>query len=412
MNSGRPERYWPLALGVFLLLPAHNLADVIGLDVKAAFVLAVLWCLWKMFNAHKLRPSAATLRLTFAVCVLSAIGSLLSGSLHQLTLGVSLASILYLAKGVSYQVTGDACVRALVASSTIVLGGAWVGFFYALAGGSPILTVLNPDGAESYLYLTTFTNAVFGNIIRPAGVFDEPGALVMFIVLVVVINELRRGSWVVSVGLLMGSMITFSLMALLALLAYAFFRAASTKIGAVSLVATSIFLALAWGSLVPTNDVVSEMLFSRLERMEIRGGRLTGDNRSSQVEEFFRVVDAEVTLRGAKVSGDTSESDAHAANPFSIYYRSGIVIWLPYAILLVWLGWRATLGDSIVRFCAVTMLLLLLQRPYIYSVYWALPIWIVIATLQRSSERRIGRGSWISTRRHRIHLSRTRSLSS
>jgi hypothetical protein len=76
-----------------------------------------------------------------------------------------------------------------------ILIGGWIGFGYAFIGGNPIYQIINLETLKPIdFYLSTFTNSVAENVIRPSGLFDEPGALVMLSNLVVIINEVGGGS--------------------------------------------------------------------------------------------------------------------------------------------------------------------------------------------------------------------------
>jgi hypothetical protein len=92
-----------------------------------------------------------------------------------------------------------------------MLIGAYLGFVYALAGGAPIFSIKNPDNRTSWLYLTTFTNARIGRIIRPSGFFDEPGALSFFICITAMLRNINKRNSKITLLLLFTGFITLSL---------------------------------------------------------------------------------------------------------------------------------------------------------------------------------------------------------
>jgi len=92
----------------------------------------------------------------------------------------------------------------------VMLIGALFGVAYHLLGGSPILTLKNPDGRENHLYLTTFSNAETFTI-RPSGVFDEPGAFSFIICVLVALRSRLRLPLNSSFILIVGGLITQSI---------------------------------------------------------------------------------------------------------------------------------------------------------------------------------------------------------
>lgn len=93
----------------------------------------------------------------------------------------------------------------------ILLLGAIVGFIIAFVGTPPVFDFPNPDGRPNYFFYTTLSNAVFGNIIRPSGIYDEPGALSLYICAIAAIRHIHgKNNFFTWVLLLLG-FITLSL---------------------------------------------------------------------------------------------------------------------------------------------------------------------------------------------------------
>lgn len=70
-----------------------------------------------------------------------------------------------------------------------------VGFILVFVGIlGPLIEFPNIDGRPIFYFGCTFSNAVYGNIIRPSGFFDEPGALAFWGIYVLVINKIFIGN--------------------------------------------------------------------------------------------------------------------------------------------------------------------------------------------------------------------------
>jgi len=87
---------------------------------------------------------------------------------------------------------------------------AMIGVVYYNIGGSPLLTLVNPDGRENSLYLTTFSNAA-EFFIRPSAIYDEPGAFSFYICITVALRSLLGMPSRTSGLLLLGGLITLSI---------------------------------------------------------------------------------------------------------------------------------------------------------------------------------------------------------
>lgn len=85
-----------------------------------------------------------------------------------------------------------------------------IGMFYHLAGGSPLITLVNPDGRDNAFYLTTFSNAE-AFVIRPSAIYDEPGAFSFYLCVLVTMRSLLGMSIRTSGLLLLGGLVTQSM---------------------------------------------------------------------------------------------------------------------------------------------------------------------------------------------------------
>jgi hypothetical protein len=122
---------------------------------------------------------------------------------------------------------------------------------------------------------------------------------------------------------------------------------------------------------------------SFLDRFSIQDGRLAGDNRTEQMIEFFSLVDSDVSRYGNNAmikyrQGGVSFTD-QSAHPFSIWFGYGFIIWIPYAVTILVLLYNVFDRRRPVQVTAILLVLLLVQRPYIYSLYWGFAVWSIIA---------------------------------
>jgi len=368
---------------VFVILPSPALQHLISIDIKEAFPLAILSVMmYLMFNNACL--SQRIILLAMLLLIISAFASILSNSTSQLLMGLALFLMILISKMVETFLITSNSINIAYYFTVILLVGAWIGFFYALLGGAPLVCVDNPDGRQSCLFLATLSNSAnidFLRIIRPAGVFDEPGALSFFTILVVCLNELGGGGKKKSITLLLLGIITLSLTHIVCIITYCFiiFRK------------KTVYLVLVFGFLLGYAQIYSpddSLLYSSFfSRFVITDEGLKGDNRSNQVKEFFSLIDSNTSRYGDNVlikeRGGVSQSEAQTANPFSIWFAYGFIMWIPYAITLLFLIVHFFNQIPSVKITSILLFFLLLQRPYIYSMYWGLAIWFVIASMIR-----------------------------
>jgi len=175
--------------------------------------------------------------------------------------------------------------------------GSTVALFYAYFGGGPLVEI-DLHGRTSYLYLSSFTNSVTGNLIRPAGVFDEPGALAMFVTLIVAINEALRVNSKFSLILLIAGLSSGSFALFFILIAYVVFKFRGKSKWSVAVIGLAL---VAFITLSDSVSAISEQFF--FNRLEIQSGRLTGDNRTHQIEYFLESVNWDMAVHGQKALG-------------------------------------------------------------------------------------------------------------
>lgn len=269
------------------------------------------------------------------------------------------------------------------ATLAVITIGAWIGFFYALLGGLPLFTIQNPDERLNDFYLTTFSNWSIGNLIRPAGLFDEPGTLSLLICLIAALrsrlNQSKKLTWIL-LGL---GLVTTSVAHIIYMLFHAIedrkWLFAKKKYAALAALA----VVTAFANFDQPDSVESEVFLSRFV---LEDGRLGGDSRSGlltsaldriDAEVFFFGLDSDCVLRpavcAARGYGQFGET------PAGIILLLGIFLSAPYFFVL-----GVTLFLAVWRrsFIFLGLFLLLLQRPYVLTFGYSLIILLVVFQTQ------------------------------
>ncbi len=361
---------------IFIFLPSSPLQTLIGKSINIIYPFAILIISIYLLSINRLKLNVNL--FTFAILIVAIYAGLIAEGSSQFKMGIILLIMIMLAKSAVPIIFRKRSVNFLYFVSVIILIGAWISFFYAYFGGTSLFVLLNPDGRPNYLFLTSFTNSAFQNIIRPSGVFDEPGALSFFTTLVICINELCGGQKNRSFILFFLGLITFSLTHVICFLLYIFYI--FKKQFFIILILLILLFSFAT-NFIPKDAIIQTMFLSRLTVTP--EGRIAGDNRSNQVSEFFSLLSKDISIRGNNVNAKTiarKEID-QSSNPFSIWYGYGLIIWLPYAFFIFVLLYYAFVKRKEEKLVSILLLLLLLQRPYIYSMYWGFSIWFVISLM-------------------------------
>jgi hypothetical protein len=183
----------------------------------------------------------------------------------------------------------------------ILLVGGFIGFFYTfILDGEAIFSVNNEDTRHNGLYLTTFSNWYVRGVIRPSGIYDEPGALSLVVCLIAAIRDKIGAPKRTTTIILVLGLITLSVAHVIFLLLYFLnvtrksIARATFKFGILSMI---LFVGI-YNS--PFRDVFDEFLFSRFELVD---GRLAGDNRSALMENSINFLKDYKVLRSGTVLG-------------------------------------------------------------------------------------------------------------
>lgn len=289
-----------------------------------------------------------------------------------------------------------AYVELLSRFMMIVAIGAVIGVIYAYLGGEPLLEFNNEDGRPNQLFLTTFSNFQMLNLIRPSGIFDEPGALSFVICLVAALRHAlgcnRRITWI----LLGIGFITTSVAHLIYVVLHAIGDFKGHKKAKFALV-TFLGVTTAGTALVLASAPLQE-LFSVLFLDRFSSGDLGNDRMESfqngidylNLTSFFFGLDGECAVGLANCFD--KGFGPYAATPLSLVVHWGIFAAIPYYLLLLYLviGFVRRLD-----FVMLGIFVLLLQRPYTMSVGYSLFILLTI---------------YVLAVKHRSNLSKTTTL--
>lgn len=247
---------------------------------------------------------------------------------------------------------------------------AWASFIYVLAGGEPQLEFKNPDGRPNSLYLTSFSNAVVGGIIRPAFIYDEPGAFSFVLVTAVVVREMLSKGRLISVLILLGGLVTLSLTHVMVLALYVFL-VLSLRLKVLSI----LFLVLT--ILLTIDDPRFGFFYDRFKSDSDNSGL---SNRTVQLKNFYDVIvdDPSVIFFGDYKCHDREEKRCMehgdiSSSPVTPLYLGGVFL---FAVqLITHIALVVILFNRRFFFPAAAISLLLLQRPYFSSLGYQLIVY-------------------------------------
>jgi len=251
----------------------------------------------------------------------------------------------------------------------ILLAGAFIGFAYAMAGGTPIFELENHDGRTSFLFLTTTTNIYlpYLNFIRPAGIYDEPGTFSFFLCIFAVFRVFTGKNDVLTFFMLLAGSITFSAAHVIFFIMFNFYMLGKYYKKKLFVLYIIVMLAGTLFLLFRYYDLFSEMLFSRFQN-----GGIMNNNRSVQIEGSLKALENPESFSDVFLLGDPDVEKNHGfifTNPLGPLIYSGILLsWIYYACMFALL-----IGGVLskkYRFVLWAIASVYAQRPY-YSMWGA-----------------------------------------
>jgi len=262
----------------------------------------------------------------------------------------------------------------------IMLVGGLLALVMVLNGAQPITSFPNPDGRTNYVFFLTFTNTYKEFFIRPAGIYDEPGAFSLVICMVAVFRHLLNKSYLLTWLILIMGFITFSLMHLVFVLMFALscWRWTISKSKSLGLLVFALIFFIGVGG---------ELRDNLLSRISINPeGRLSGDNRSGLMLNAANILleNPSAVLWGIDIDCTFNYENCKnrwgriGENPLSPLVHQGLFVSWPYYLVLLALGYLGFVSNNKLIFLAV--ILIFLQRPYVlsfgYSLLAVLPLLI------------------------------------
>jgi hypothetical protein len=269
----------------------------------------------------------------------------------------------------------------------ILLIGAILGFFYTFLGGEPFFYIKNEDTRLNGFFLSTFSNSYTLNIIRPSGIYDEPGALSFVVCLIVAGRKLLGKSNKHSWTLLILGFITLSLAHFIFVVCFLIEEMKGSNIKAIFrliLFAVLLFFIIFFSSLKEVFDI---FFFARFK---IEDGQMAGDNRSALIKNALEYLDFKTFLFGLDVDCIVRPEicsqkgyNQFGDNPFGPLVWGGITLTLPYYLVSLF---SAFYGFLKINFIYVGIFLLLLQRVDVMSYGYGLLIALIVIIGIKSSK--------------------------
>jgi hypothetical protein len=247
-----------------------------------------------------------------------------------------------------------------------------IGFVYALLGGEPLMSGATQKGRMYYLYLTTgaVDNGIFGSIIRPQGIYEEPGSFSFIICTLCFLRMLTNRKESATFVLMLLGNITFSMIHIIIFALYVLRLIMKYKMKkAFVLYAAAIFCVVMFAYL-PVMKPVNEVLFSRFA-IDQATGRISGNNRAYFFDNSLAAIakDNAILLYGLP-------RDAHGRSPMEdiwIYDGNPLTPIMEFGIFVAWLYYFYL---SFFALCAlidrknviiyISIVLMFLQKPEFY----------------------------------------------
>ena len=223
----------------------------------------------------------------------------------------------------------------------------------------PLFNFENRDGREAWYFGLTFTNVYGGNIIRPAGLFDEPGAFAGWGMYCLIINKLFIKNKVVEIVLFVGLLTTLSIAYYIQLLFYVCFFYSKRLF---LLTTISIFSIIGSYFIIASRNTDKDLYILTIERIkDLSEGN---SNRTGKNYENAKIIFEENAFWGI---GITEMETAKAAdNPFEILACHGLI-----GTLMSYLPLLIAFKKNMRRKYALGIIILLigyLQRPLHHQV--------------------------------------------
>jgi hypothetical protein len=264
----------------------------------------------------------------------------------------------------------------------VLLVGGIIGFILAFNGVQPLFEISNSDGKSNFFFYTTFSRLQWGHVIRPAGIFDEPGAFSFMICAVCALRHLHGRDNRVTWLLLGAGFVTLSLAHLVYVIIHA--MAENFRLRNLTRIVAMLIPIILFAGYLGGFEIVEKRLISRATISE--AGEVVGDNRT------WRMLNAATHLSthpksmliGADPACRFDPNECNkkfpmmGENPLSPLVMHGAFISWPYYLALAILFTAPIFGRQFI--VSLGFGALLLQRPYVVAIGYSLICVLVVAT--------------------------------
>lgn len=363
--------------GLIMISPVFS-----HIGVRGTFITIALFAvLFVVFGGVEVRLQRWFLFSSMAVLLLACVPTLFWMDERYALASVFLIFSLFLLQLSDADVI-DSFLTLATALMLVLLSGAIIGFVLALNGAEPLFDVTNTDGRPNHFFYSTFSVMRWGNVIRPSGIYDEPGAFSFMICAVAALRHLRgrdaRVTWLI---LAMG-FITLSLAHLVYVLLHAMAERLHFR-NVMGIVAALLPLMLVAGYLGGF-EIIEKRLLSRATITA--SGEVVGDNRSQKMANAAAHLGSHPgsILLGADPSCRFDKEICKekfpfmGENPLSPLVIHGLFISWPYYLVLGVLFIAPLFGRKYMVSFAYGALLL--QRPYMIGIGYSFIGLLVLVT--------------------------------
>ncbi|EMT6576657.1 hypothetical protein WMR74_002695 [Providencia rettgeri] len=250
----------------------------------------------------------------------------------------------------------------------------FIAVIYSYLGGSSIYQIQNPDGRPNYFYITSFSNAGFGNIIRPSFIYDEPGAFSFLICFVVCFRILLKKSPLITSLIMVSGLITFSLTHFILVILYFIFNL-RIRLN----ILAPLFIIILSGPLILNNNELKPFI-DRIENFNS-----ADNNRVNQLENFLTNVEISNVIFAGEVECQNSDVKNAcykkygdlSSSPLSVIFYNGILgLIIQIAIYISFIYY--IFKSRFFVFPSLCMLILTIQRPYFFSTGYSTMILLIL----------------------------------
>lgn len=221
----------------------------------------------------------------------------------------------------------------------------------------PLIYFENVDGRDAAFLGLTCTNAIYGNFIRPAGFFDEPGALACWGIFSLVINKIFYCDKKVEYVLIFGLLFTFSMAYYIQLIAYLFlFNTKHFK----KIMPLCILLGIVGVIIYQKAQNDADLYYMTIRRVD---DAVNGSTNRDAMADAASVVFLKNPLWGIGAINASNFSESLSDNPFETLATDGIIGTILIYFPFLWVLIKYKVNKDL--FKAVAILAIgFLQRPF------------------------------------------------